>query len=585
MEASASHRSTGRPRTLPKLFLFTLALVISNFFISQKVTAQNFNPPFPRIGQITFYPIEFPEVIWKNHDLIVIRYNYKETARRIKSFNPDVIVLATNGELVKAPGDFPDEWYLRHADGQKHDLAKRGTRLLMDLTNHCPKVNYRYGKQRFNEFLAQYLVEITDFRYFDGLFFDYWANAIWKNPHLIDLNRDGKAEGKSAVNKAWEEGNKTLIANLRKLTNKPIVAHEAGQEYLNGKGFEFWSNTNKNNPNNNLHRNRLKDLLRLRKNAVKPIINFAEGDEDHARFRAEFTSAMLGDAYYGHDEGTFAHRYTFIHDEYDANLGYPTSEPKELEPGVWVRYFDTGVIISNISNAPKTFRASQLTGGPYYRFSGNQDPQINNGQKFTSINFEVYDGIILFKEPTVLVTPIIIDNMATNLTSLRQKPAEYQGTWTQSKNPERVSQAYALGFRWGDLGYYHAYSEGGKGENTATYRPNFGLVGEYEVFEWHGKLGSPPGSVKIATNAPYTIKHATGTVTGKIDQTKNLGRWNSLGMFRFNKGNTGYVKLTNSADGYVISDAIRFVYGGEKSPGPVDRVAPLAPTGLKVTKP
>ena len=54
--------------------------------IISEVKAANLNPPFPRIGQVTFYPI----------GLVAIRHYNASDARRIKAKNPDVILLATN---------------------------------------------------------------------------------------------------------------------------------------------------------------------------------------------------------------------------------------------------------------------------------------------------------------------------------------------------------------------------------------------------------------------------------------------------------------------------------------------------------
>lgn len=547
-----------------------IAFLMSGGIRPARAQNQLFNPPFPRIGQITFYEVDRPDAIWQNHDLVVIRFYYPEMARKIKEKNPNTIVLATNGKIVEPEGKFPEAFYLRDEDGGKH--CNKGGRCLLDITDYCPKINTEYGSMRFNEYFPRWLVDNTDWRYFDGIFFDYWANKIWSNAHLVDLNRDGRAEGKEAANAAWELGNQKIVANLRKLTNKPIIAHESKQVYLNGNGFEFWSNVKSKSYN-------MQQLLNLNQNAIKPVINFAEGNQDGALFRADFTSATVGGAFYGHDEGTAHHRWTFMHDEYKADLGYPRSEPIELEDGLWVRYFDRGVVISNISGSPKTVTASRLNGGPYYRFQGNQDPDFNNGAEFTSVTFKEYDGIMLFKNPTILVTPVVIDNVENNMTTIGQQPVAYKGAWKQSKKGDN---AYSLGYKWDDFGYFHAYSEVGNGENVATYRPKFGLAGEYEVFEWHGRLGDPPGSIRAASNVPFVIKYAGGQKSGTIDQTRNIGRWNSLGIFRFDKGTSGYVQISNDANGAVISDAIRFVYAGGEESFVRDRTPPAAPRGIQV---
>ena len=141
----------------------------------------------------------------------------------------------------------------------------------MNITNQCPKVNYTYGSQRFNEFLPQHLMERTDYNYFDGTFFDYWAKQIWgSKADRADITNDNNPDGRTFVNQEWEKGNQAIISNLRALLNRPVAAHEAGQKYLNGNGFEFWTKLSR--------KNTLEDLFELEDQAVKPVINFAEGD-------------------------------------------------------------------------------------------------------------------------------------------------------------------------------------------------------------------------------------------------------------------------------------------------------------------
>ena len=58
--------------------------------------------------------------------------------------------------------------------------------------------------------------------------------------------------------------------------------------------------------------------------------------------------------------------------------------------------------------------------------------------------------------------------------------------------------------------------------------------------------------------------HATGTTTVPVSQRNRgvtdvrTGEWASLGTFTFKAGLTGYVELSDNADGYVIADAVRF---------------------------
>jgi RHS repeat-associated protein len=81
---------------------------------------------------------------------------------------------------------------------------------------------------------------------------------------------------------------------------------------------------------------------------------------------------------------------------------------------------------------------------------------------------------------------------------------------------------------------------------------------------WNASL--TPGQYKVyakwtahanrATDAKYTVTHASGTETVTVNQQQNTG-WNLLGTYSFDTA--GSVKLTDEANGYVIADAVRFV--------------------------
>ena len=140
----------------------------------------------------------------------------------------------------------------------------------------------------------------------------------------------------------------------------------------------------------------------------------ADGRNDFAQVRYGIATASMGDAYYGRNFGWY-HYMALWYDEYETDLGYPISPPTELEhlhtdpdstgiqPGwqtyefINVRFFDKGAIIVNPTGTPQTvteadlkqawtqvgFSAASFPG--YYRFKGGQDPDFNNGQRFTSV--------------------------------------------------------------------------------------------------------------------------------------------------------------------------------------------------------
>ncbi len=555
------------------------------------------NPPYPRIGQITFYPAgEAGPDIWENHDMLGYRsYGSRPAsiAREIKEKNPNILLLGATGigheEIEQLTNKkLPLEYYAHYEGGCDKDdnLEKFAGSYLMNLSNECPNVNYIYGNQNFNNFFAEFLVKNTAWDYYDGLYLDTWWSSLqwYSRPNELDLNCDGNSDGVGVVNGRWSRGKETLINNIRAL--KPdavIIPHEGGEKFFNGNAFEFWTQETVGSRGWNF--NKTIDLL---SSAVEPRVVYANsnagsfvvlnegkkwvGTLTGSVFRADFTSAQIVGAFFGHDEGTSFHRYTFIHDEYEGDLGYPTgnitnivcSGPEWGRKCLKARYFDNGVIISNITGEAKTLCPSDLTGGPYHRFLGNQEPSWNNGAEFSDcINFKEFDGIMMFTRPIVLVTPIIIDNMLYNMTTIEQEPVKYIGDWKQAvdcssgcKMAIKGDKYYAFRISWDRYGSGFALSEQGSGENTATYKPKINIPGKYEIFEWHGSIEGKTA----ATNVPYEI-YINGQLNKiiTVDQTQDQGQWNSLGTFDLAQGENNYIKISNNANGYVISDAIKFV--------------------------
>ncbi|GAA3703459.1 hypothetical protein GCM10022224_081510 [Nonomuraea antimicrobica] len=96
----------------------------------------------------------------------------------------------------------------------------------------------------------------------------------------------------------------------------------------------------------------------------------------------------------------------------------------------------------------------------------------------------------------------------------------------------------------------------GTGGSVVRWRPVVPSDGNYEVQVSH------TAHENRASNAPFTVKHATGTKVVRVDQRKagvtepRGGSWVSLGTFRMTAG-LGSVELSNAADGFVIADAVR----------------------------
>ena len=312
------------------------------------------------------------------------------------------------------------------------------------------------------------------------------------------------------------------------------------------------------------------------------------------------TTALLFDAYYGM---TFGDWYYIMlwYDEFETDLGYGLADPFELPNGLWVRYFDKGVAVSNPTGEAQILNPADLDGRTYYRLRGGQNPILNNGEEFTA-PIEVYGhtynskdvrggGIIMFTEPTVAVSDIIVDNFYLNDTSPGSAPVELVGNWGRyvtagdpvlaNNNPywSQYGNKHVSG-DFDDAWGYHAIP-GGNGEATATYRPSIGVPGYYEIAEWHGWHGDNPNSENESANVPFKMMvNGVEKLRGAIDQTKNYGQWNVLGYTYLPKGDSSYLHLTNDTNGWVVADAVRFRYLGQSFQP--DETPPDAPVNLKI---
>jgi hypothetical protein len=105
-------------------------------------------------------------------------------------------------------------------------------------------------------------------------------------------------------------------------------------------------------------------------------------------------------------------------------------------------------------------------------------------------------------------------------------------------------------------GYRHDSNEN-KGAQSATFTPDIPATGQYRV-----AIAYIPQNNR-ATNVPVTIHHADGTHAITLNQRqkpKEKNLLHPLGIFRFEKGKTGFVEITNTGtNGHVILDAIQFL--------------------------
>ena len=211
-----------------------------------------------------------------------------------------------------------------------------------------------------------------------------------------------------------------------------------------------------------------------------------------------------------------------------------------------------------------------------------------DGSAVASLNYLPTSGTVTFAPGTTtlqVTVPVITSSVSApdeqfyvNLGSpTHARIADGQGVGTISfappLPPEAVIDDGDSGFTatsgWTNLTNLLAYNldydshPAGNGSGAATWKFTGLLPGPYQVFtKW------VPFSNR-ATNAPYTILNGSATLaTVNVNQqlapageTDNGIVWQSLGTFSINTGSMT-VRLNDNANGYVIADAVRIVFGG-----------------------
>jgi len=600
---------------------------------TQVVKAQNPAHDYPLIGWQTFSGAEYD--FYARYDLLVCRVMDPEFPSRIRSMNPNIDIVWTydwnSADSGKIP-NFPDEWWLKDSEGNY--LNSYGPLKMANMSTLCPTpASGPYAGMRYIDFVHTYYSDQINVTEWDGVGTDgVWGRdgLQWKIPRdWPDVDADGNGtndiaqNGEEAFLKAWQAGIDIILNNIRtKLLSegKYIIInsgtlHTWGFDVVNGVVDEKLRNYN----------DFLGPFLRQWYDGVKGatsqagrrFISVANGKPDLNRpelrgikmedQRNDFTgmrfglvTSMFNDVYFNFEDDNYIsetnrtisneHYWTYWYDEFETNLGKPTSGPRELKPGVWVRFFQRGCAIANVSGAQVVVNDAELRGlqgyaGPYFRFLGGQNPSFNDGSQFTSVTLygNLYtdgptwingDGIILLDTKKIIVSDIVIDNDYLS-TSPGSPSAILASGFVLRTDCKDGSDYYAIRCSWNDN--THPYALSAPGAGTATYRPTLGVAGNYEVYEWHGRTKSG----LLASNARYMIKHANGEAAKTVDQNNNTGRWNSLGLYRFSSGSSGSVVISaDGANNVVMADAIKFVFRGSGNSS--DNSAPAPPGNVKV---
>jgi hypothetical protein len=344
-----------------------------------------------------------------------------EQIRKIRSLNPQVKILAyvlsqelpvgtyeslesVNGPWHKLFQGFADSWWLYRSDGS-YFSSWPGHRSV-NVTNQAAVVDGR----RWNTYLPQFMHDqVISTGLWDGIFYDnVWGSVSWVGDGNMDINRDNVKDEANWLNQEWQAGMRTMLAKSRELegANKIILGNGGNEykDYLNGRLIENayleipwngWLYTQKN----------YRDFMANGRDPKITIINNntngSGNKNDYQLMRYGLVSTLLDNGYYSFDCGITSHGEIWWYDEYDVDLGQPTSaaynvnnNSTEIQTGFWRRNFEKGAVFVNSTGETKTILLGEEE---LERISGGQDPAANDGTRVNYVRLNGKDGIVLLR--------------------------------------------------------------------------------------------------------------------------------------------------------------------------------------------
>lgn len=350
-------------------------------------------------------------------DLIILDMEVQakslEQLKRIRALNPDIIILAyvTSQEVFQDAAygysdlrkalsrGISEDWYLKDSRGNRITWWP-GTYML-DATDTTGWLSH------LRDFMIN---EVLSTGYWDGIFYDNtWDNVTYFVGTDIDVNGDGRAEPRDAIDAAWRDGMRYLYESTRERTNGTyiIVGNGTTQVYagsLNGQLIENFTGGSAWTPTMVAYENFNDTHLDPTTNIINANTANRGGANNYRAMRFGLTSSLLEDGYYAFSFGDTAHNQLWWYDEYDINLGDPlgsaaaSSRARTYTPDVWRRDFTNGISVVNSDSKNRTVDL----GGEFEKLTGSQDPVANDGAIVSSLSVPAQDGRILLKTTETL---------------------------------------------------------------------------------------------------------------------------------------------------------------------------------------
>ena len=421
------------PGILRNRFLIpVLAVILAGIFAASGAEAVALPASYPRLANY-FLKWEISDSEAKElakWDLLIVDMETAENSRtqlkKIRQLNPDVVMLAyiTSEEILDDVNGYDgatlrqefasglyDGWWMRDKNGSK--ISNWPYTSMFNLSDGAKTdVN---GK-RLNDYLAEFVAtKIAASGLWDGVFYDNtWGTISWMNKGNIDLNNDGVTDTSAQADAAWAAGFKKMLAKTRALTGPDFIiigngtVYDGYQSIMNGMMLESFPPAWENGGTWTGAMKTYIKLPTLNPSPAVSVVNVTDRNQfNYQHLRYGLASALLGSGFFSFDYDITNHGQTWWYDEYDVNLGAPSSRPfnmlsggsEELKPGLWRRDFKNGVAIVNSTDKKQNYA---LLKEELEKISGSQAPSINNGAKINYISLAPQDGLILLKRNTLI---------------------------------------------------------------------------------------------------------------------------------------------------------------------------------------
>lgn len=425
-----------RDRQINKYFV-GLALTGLFFLLSSPVFAQSQEQKYPRVAN--FY-LKTP--IWSNEasdlarfDVLILhmlaQQNSAEQIKKIRQINPNIKIL-----VYIAAQEFPTEmhkvWdttsnglFKQQLSGITNDMWLKdesnnfvifwGTNRMLNVTDYPSGSNYRW-----TDYLSDFVVDkLLSTGLWDGVFYDNsWHDVSWVSGGAIDADKNGRNDDKAKLDTAWRAGMSKLFRLTKEKAGRSIyIVGNGDKGYygdINGIYFENFTTA----PYLSWEE-KMKLYRTSAETSQKPSIaiagntspNTASAQKDYQKMRFGLTSALMENGYFAYDAGSNHHSENWWYDEYNINLGEPTS-PSVSQTGasdyikdIWRREFSNGVAVVN---SLAESREVDL-GGEYEKIIGTQDASVNNGGIVSKVKVSAKDGLVMLKTYAVVKNVLFIN--------------------------------------------------------------------------------------------------------------------------------------------------------------------------------